>query len=54
MIRKEMLQQEIERARAELDRALEAKESFNDYYEKSVRLDGLIENYLDYCEQNEN
>lgn len=54
MIGKKMLQQEIENARAELDRALEANESFEDYYEKSVHLDGLIERYLDYCEKEEN
>ena len=54
MISKKKLQQEIECARAELDRALEANESFEAYYSKSVRLDGLIEKYIDYCEQNEN
>lgn len=49
----EELQQEIERARAELNRALERGENVNDFYfyEKSVYLDHLIEEYLDACEQ---
>jgi hypothetical protein len=53
MRRREELQQEIEKARAELNRALDMGEDINDFYEKSVYLDHLIEKYIDLCERNE-
>ncbi len=40
------LKKMIEAARLELDKALET-ESFEVYYQKSVELDQLIEQYLD-------
>lgn len=40
------LKKEIETARQELDQALET-EAFEVYYQKSVALDQLIEQYLD-------
>lgn len=40
------LKKMIETARQELDKALET-ESFQVYYQKSVELDQLIEQYLD-------
>ncbi len=50
---REELQQEIEDARAELNRALEKGESISNFYEKSVYLDQLIEEYIDLCEREE-
>ena len=44
------IQKKIEAARRELDEALLQKDEFISYYEKSIRLDKLIEEYL---EQNE-
>lgn len=41
------LQKRIENARQELDKALLQKNEFEDYYEKSTKLDKLIEEYLD-------
>ena len=53
MKRREELQQEIEKARAELNRALDKGEDIKDFYEKSVYLDHLIEEYIDLCERKE-
>ncbi len=46
------LQTEIEIARADLDYALEQGINIGDCYEKSVKLDLLIEKYIDLCEGN--
>lgn len=43
------LQHLIEKARLELDRALES-DSYEIYYQKSVYLDKLIEEYLEITE----
>lgn len=51
MMNKDMLQQEIEIVRAELNRALENGRDFDEYYKKSVQLDKLIEKYIDICEK---
>ncbi len=45
------LQKKIEYARRELDEALLQKDEFEDYYEKSTRLDKLIEEYLERKEK---
>ena len=54
MMNKEMLQQEIEIVRAELNRALENGKNFEEYYSKSIQLDKLIEKYIDICEKEQN
>ncbi len=41
------LQNLIEKARLELDQSLAAEDSYETYYEKSLYLDRLIEEYLD-------
>lgn len=51
MMSKKMLQKEIEIVRTELNRALENGKDFDEYYEKSVQLDKLIEKYIDLCEK---
>lgn len=48
------LQKEIEAARADLDRTLGQGINIGDCYEKSVKLDLLIEKYIDLCESNVN
>lgn len=45
------LQKKIENARNELDEALLQEDEFEDYYEKSTRLDKLIEEYLERKEK---
>lgn len=45
------LQKKIECARRELDEALLQKDEFEDYYEKSTKLDKLIEEYLERKEK---
>lgn len=45
------LQKKIEYARQELDEALLQKDEFEDYYEKSTKLDKLIEEYLERKEK---
>lgn len=47
------IREKIERARQELDRAMLADDGFDLFYEKSVVLDKLIEEYLDEEEKNE-
>lgn len=44
------LQMEIELARLELDEALLQEDEFEEYYQKSTRLDKLIEEYLEMKE----
>lgn len=46
------LQKKIETARLELDEALLQADQFEYYYEKSTRLDKLIEEYLEKKEKN--
>ena len=46
------LQQEIESVRFELDQALLRQDKFDNYYQKSTRLDRLIEEYIDETEKN--
>ena len=41
------IQKKIEAARRELDDALLQEDGFVSYYEKSIRLDKLIEEYLE-------
>ena len=41
------IQKKIEAARRELDEALLQEDEFVSYYEKSTRLDKLIEEYLE-------
>ncbi|MCI5492903.1 MAG: Spo0E family sporulation regulatory protein-aspartic acid phosphatase [Lachnospiraceae bacterium] len=48
---REILQQEIEDARARLHLALESGESVSEFYDKSVYLDQLIADYIDLCER---
>lgn len=45
------LQRRIETARIELDEALLQKDEFEYYYEKSTKLDKLIEEYLERKEE---
>lgn len=45
------LQKKIEYARRELDEALLQQDEFEKYYEKSTRLDKLIEEYLERKEK---
>ena len=45
------LQRKIELARLELDEALLQKDEFAQYYEKSTKLDELIEEYLERKER---
>ena len=45
------LQKKIETARRELDQAFLQEDKFELYYEKSTRLDKLIEEYLEKKEQ---
>lgn len=45
------LQKRIETARLELDKALLQEDEFEQYYEKSTKLDKLIEEYLEKKEQ---
>lgn len=45
------LQREIETARTELDEALLQTDKFEQYYEKSTKLDKLIEEYLERKER---
>lgn len=45
------LQQKIETARHELDEALLQEDKFEHYYEKSTKLDKLIEEYLERKEK---
>lgn len=49
MTSKEELQREIELARKDLDSALGDLKDIQRYYDKSVRLDKLIERYIDLC-----
>ena len=44
------IQKRIEAARHELDEAFLQKDEFVSYYEKSIRLDKLIEEYLERME----
>lgn len=41
------LQKKIETARSELDKAFLQEDEFEDYYEKSTKVDKLIEEYLE-------
>ena len=41
------LQQEIESVRFELDQALLRQDKFDNYYQKSTKLDQLIEEYIE-------
>lgn len=52
MKRIDELQKKIETARSELDMALLQEDEFEDYYEKSTKLDKLIEEYLERKEKN--
>lgn len=45
------LQKKIETARTELDEALLQEDEFECYYEKSTKLDKLIEEYLERKEK---
>lgn len=45
------LQRKIESARRELNEALLQRDEFENYYEKSKRLDKLIEEYLEQTER---
>lgn len=45
------LQRKIESARSELNEALLQRDEFENYYEKSTRLDKLIEEYLEQTER---
>lgn len=45
------LQKKIETARLELDEALLQEDKFEYYYEKSTKLDKLIEEYLERKEK---
>lgn len=45
------LQRKIELARQELDEALLQEDEFEQYYEKSTKLDELIEEYLEKKER---
>lgn len=45
------LRKKIEHARDELDEALLQEDEFDDYYEKSMKLDKLIEEYLERKEK---
>ncbi len=45
------LQKKIERVRSELNEAFLQKDEFENYYEKSTRLDKLIEEYLEQTER---
>ena len=45
------LQKEIELARLELDESLLQEDEFGEYYQKSIRLDKLIEEYLEMKER---
>lgn len=47
------LQKRIEYARRELDEAFLQKDEFELYYEKSTKLDKLIEEYLERKEKND-
>ena len=46
------LQQEIESVRFELDQSLLRQDKFDNYYQKSTRLDRLIEEYIEETEKN--
>ena len=46
------LKQEIESVRFELDQALLHQDKFDIYYQKSTRLDKLIEEYIEALEKN--
>ena len=46
------LQQEIESVRFELDQALLRQDKFDNYHQKSTRLDRLIEEYIEETEKN--
>lgn len=46
------LQQEIESVRLELDQALLRQYKFDNYYQKSIKLDQLIEEYIEETERN--
>ena len=45
------LQQEIESVRFELDQALLRQDKFDNYYQKSTKLDQLIEEYIEETER---
>lgn len=45
------LQRKIESVRSELNEALLQRDEFENYYEKSTRLDKLIEEYLEQTER---
>lgn len=45
------LQKKIEMARTELDEALLQQDEFEEYYEKSTKLDKLIEEYVERKEK---
>ena len=47
------LQQEIESVRFELDQALLRQDKFDNYYQKSTKLDQLIEEYIEETERRE-
>lgn len=47
------LQKRIENARSELDEALLQEDEFEEYYEKSTKLDKLIEEYLERKAKND-
>ncbi len=49
-MKKELLKQAIEEARTELNQALEDGKGTEEYYLLSVKLDKLIEDYIDICE----
>lgn len=51
MERIKQLQRKIESIRKELDEALLRKDEFEIYYEKSIELDRLIEEYLESREK---
>ncbi len=45
------LQEEIESVRFELDQALLRQDKFDNYYQKSTKLDQLIEEYIEETER---
>lgn len=53
MVKKEILQVEIEKVREQLNRALSGPNDVDTYYALSVKLDGLIERYIEIAEQEE-
>lgn len=51
MKRLKELQREIEFVRLELEQAYLQQEKFEVYYEKSTKLDKLIEEYIEICKK---